>query len=129
MLYISPLFKLEGLKNSFGYADDVAIPEISPTLEANSEKISTAIDQALSWSIQEGIKFDPAKSELIHFSRKHRDKERSPQVQTSHFTITENSRPYIKWLGIHFDRKLTFRHHAQVQATKALKVANALRCI
>ncbi|KAI0990932.1 hypothetical protein K3495_g17255, partial [Podosphaera aphanis] len=30
MLYTSPLYKLEGLRNAFGYADDVAIMESSP---------------------------------------------------------------------------------------------------
>lgn len=129
MLYTSPLYKLEGLKNAFGYADDVAILESSPSLEENSLKIRSAVNQALSWGEEEGLKFDPSKSELLHFSRKHRDKGSSPQVSTNSFSISENiERPYLKWLGINFDKKLTFKYHVQIQAAKALKVANALRC-
>lgn len=129
MLYISPLFKLDRLKKTFGYADDVAILEISPTLEENSRKIGEAINQALTWGRTEGITFEPGKSELPHFSRKHCDKTNHPPIFTDEFTIFENQRnPSLKWLGIHFDRKLTFKHHVSVQAYKALKVPNALRC-
>lgn len=129
MLYTSLLYKLEGLRNAFGYADDVAIMESSPSLEENSPKIRSAVNQALSWGEEEGLKFDPSKSELLHFSRKHRDKGRSPQVSTNSFSISENTeRPYLKWLGINFDKKITFKYHLQIQAAKALKVANALCC-
>lgn len=70
MLYIAPLFKLEGLKTAFGYADDFAIPIISPSLNENTEKIRIAINQAVRWGETEGVTFDPCKSELLHFSRK-----------------------------------------------------------
>ncbi|KAI0998724.1 hypothetical protein K3495_g9477 [Podosphaera aphanis] len=102
--------------------------ETSTSLKVNSLKISSAVSQALSWGEEEGLKFDPSKSELLHFSRKHRDKGRSPQVFTNSFSISENmERPYLKWLGINFDKKLTFKYHTQIQAAKALKVVNAFR--
>ena len=128
MLYISPLFHLKDLKKAFGYADDVAILETSPSLELNSIRIKEAINAALAWGKDEGVTFDPKKSELMHFSRRHKDKGNSPKVQTSNFTISENTNPpYLKWLGVHFDKKLTFKSHALIQAAKALNVANALR--
>lgn len=74
MLYISPLFRLKGLNKTFGYADDVALLQTSPTLEENSIKIQIAINNVLAWGNEEGITFDPSKSELMHFSRKHKDK-------------------------------------------------------
>ncbi|KAI0995332.1 hypothetical protein K3495_g12850, partial [Podosphaera aphanis] len=130
MLFIAPLFKLDGLKKAFGYADDVAALEVSPSLEENSIKLGIAINQALTWGSSEGINFDPVKSELIHFSRKRRDRNARPQVETTSFAISENSqKPYLRWLGINFDKKLTFKHHAQIQASKAIKVAHALRCL
>lgn len=130
MLYISPLFKLDKLEKSFEYADDVAILEISPTLETNSERIGKTINQALAWGRLEGLTIDPEKSKLLHFSRKHRDKIVSPPIVTNDFTITMNQKiPYLKWLGIYFDKILNFKQHACIQALKALKVANALRSI
>ncbi|KAI0994497.1 hypothetical protein K3495_g13685 [Podosphaera aphanis] len=88
MLYISPLFRLNGLQKAF------------------------------------------RKSELLHFSRKNRDKHLSPQVHTNDFNIMEDTqKPYLKWLGVHFDKKLTFKYHVKIQAAKALKITNALRGI
>ncbi|KAI1002862.1 hypothetical protein K3495_g5340 [Podosphaera aphanis] len=58
MLYIAPLFRLPALKKAFGYADDVAVLETSPSLEGNSSKLGLAINQALSWGSTEGITFE-----------------------------------------------------------------------
>lgn len=125
MIYIPPLFKQHGLKESFGYADDASILASFPSLEENSMKIAEADNKA--WGSIEGMIFDPGKSELMHFSRKRKDKEKNPQIHTNSFTIAKNmSRPYLKWLGVHFDKKLTFKQHASIQSVKALKVAKAL---
>ena len=130
MLYIAPIFRLGGLKNAFGYADDFAILETSRSLEENALKVRDSINLVLSWGDTEGVTFDPKKSELLHFSRKYRDKTNRPIIQTAKFPISENlQRLHLKWLGIHFDRKLTFKTHVQIQTAKALRVANALRCL
>jgi ribonuclease HI len=127
MLYISPLFFLDQLRDGFGYADDVASCKISPSLQENSIALSATLAQALEWGRLEGITFDPVKSELLHFSRKHADKNNSPSIEFGSFTVSESiERPYLKWLGVLFDRKLTFKHHALTQASKALKTARAL---
>ncbi|KAI0998687.1 hypothetical protein K3495_g9508 [Podosphaera aphanis] len=84
----------------------------------------------LSVGTKEGVTLDPRKSELLHFSRKNRDKNLNPQVHTNDFNTTEDTqKPYLKWLGVHFDKKLTFKYHVKIQAAKALKIANALRGI
>ncbi|KAI1003832.1 hypothetical protein K3495_g4377 [Podosphaera aphanis] len=112
MLHIAPLFKLDGLKKAFGYADDVAVLEISPSLQGNATKLENSINQALAWDSSEGVTFDPMKSELLHFTRKHKDKNLLPQVETTNFTISESAqKPYLKWLGINFDKMLTFKRH------------------
>ncbi|KAI0999011.1 hypothetical protein K3495_g9182 [Podosphaera aphanis] len=130
MLYIAPLFKLDGLKKAFGYADDVAVLEISPSLQGNATKLENSINQALAWGSSEGVTFDPMKSELLHFTRKHKDKNLLPQEETTNLTISETAqKPYLKWLGINFDKKLTFKRHVQIQASKALKVTHTLRCL
>ncbi|KAI1007801.1 hypothetical protein K3495_g427 [Podosphaera aphanis] len=113
MIFIAPLFIRTALKNDFGYADDVAVLRISPTL---GENLSTT--------------FDPSKSGLLHFSYKQRDKDLRPPAETNSFAISEDPlKPYLTWHGVHFDKKLTFKHHAKIQSTKALKVTHALRCL
>ncbi|POS86606.1 hypothetical protein EPUL_001631 [Erysiphe pulchra] len=57
------------------------------------------------------------------------DKDKNPPVITDQFPITVHlGKPYLKRLGIHFDRELKFKHYVCIQASKALKVANTLRC-
>ncbi|KAI0997973.1 hypothetical protein K3495_g10217 [Podosphaera aphanis] len=130
MLYIAPLFKLDGLKKAFGCADNVAVLEVSPSLQENATKLENAINQALAWGSSEGVTFDPSKSELLHFTRKHKDKDSRPPVETTNFTIIESvQKPYLKWLGINFDIKLMFKRHVQIQASKAFSVAHALCCL
>lgn len=127
MLYISPLLLLGKPKLRFGYADDVALLQISPSLEENATALSQDLCEALDWGMAEGITFDADKSELIHFSRRQRDKLNSPPIAAGSFTISENmSMPYIRWLGVLFDRKLTFKYHVKTQAAKAVKVSKAL---
>jgi hypothetical protein len=117
MLYIAPLFFLDDPCEYFGYADDAAKLEISTSLSENAQKLSACLEQALEWGKEEGITFDPDKSELIHFSRKIADQQISPPVVTSTLTVTEcTPNPQIRWLGV-----ISYN-----QATKALKIGQAL---
>ncbi|KAI1000568.1 hypothetical protein K3495_g7626 [Podosphaera aphanis] len=87
------------------------------------------LQEALNWGREEGITFDPGKYELLHFSRRRADQDPrlTPHVTTGLITISENlSHPYTSWLGILFDKKLSFKWHVRSLASKALKVSNAL---
>jgi ribonuclease HI len=130
MLYLAPLFRLGSAKARFGYADDAAILATSPSLEANCRSLSTSLQEALDWGTTEGITFAPDKYELIHFSRRQDDQDPSctPDVTAGPITVSENTkRPYLRWLGVLFDKKLSFKYHVGETTSKALIVANALR--
>ena len=132
MLYLAPLFHMGTPKARFGYADDVALLATSPSLHTNAKTLSDLLQEALNWGSTEGITFDPAKSELMHFSRRRADQDPSttPSVAAGPIQVLEGStRPYLRWLGIMFDKKLTFKWHAKEMASKALIVANALRSL
>jgi len=129
MLYLAPLFYLGILRNRFGYADDVALLATSPSIVTNSTALSESLQEALDWGATEGITFDPDKSELLYFSRRRPDQDptTTPSVVTSSILVTEGTaRPYLRWLGILFDKKLSFKWHAKEMAAKAMTVANAL---
>ena len=116
-------------KARFGYADDVGLLVISPSLDTNSRSLSDLSQEALNWGSTEGITFDPAKSELMHFSRRRADKNptTTPSVAAGPIQVSEGStRLYLRWLGV---LKLTFKWHAKEMASKALIVANARRSL
>ena len=132
MLYLAPLFRLGSQKDRFGYADDAAILAISPSLETNCQSLSNSLQEALDWGDAEGITFAPDKYELIHFSRRRADQDPNctPTVSAGPVTVSENTtRPYLRWLGVLFDKKLTFTWHLKEMTSKALVVANALRSL
>ncbi|KAI0992726.1 hypothetical protein K3495_g15459, partial [Podosphaera aphanis] len=108
MLYIAPLFKMGSISRRFGYADDVAILEIRKSLQENCISLTEALKEALTWGQEEGITFDPNKTELQHFSRRRADKDpaSTPRISYKEFTIAEDTtRPYTRWLGVYFDKK------------------------
>jgi hypothetical protein len=126
MLYIAPLFWLSSPRARFGYADDVALLAISPDLPCNYNKLQTDLEEILDWGQKEGITFDPSKSKLLHFTRKTKlDYGSLPGVTAGIHTVRSATDP-IRWLGVYFDRKLSFRHYVTVLAQKALCTSRAL---
>jgi hypothetical protein len=132
MFYLSPLFRLGRPKARFGYVDDAVILAISPSLETNCQSLSKSLQEALDWGSAEGITFMPDKYELIHFTRRMTDQDPSctPLVSAGQVIVFENiTRPYLRWLGVLFDKKLSFKYHVKNLASKALTTANALRSL
>lgn len=129
MLYIAPLFTMGTSGTKFGYADDIAILRTSSTLYANAELLSQELQEILEWGRQEGVTFDHGKTELLHFSHRQDDQDAgtTPSVTSGPITVTESQRlPYTRWLGVLFDKKLSFKWHARATTEKALKVGHAL---
>ncbi|EDN94233.1 hypothetical protein SS1G_10106 [Sclerotinia sclerotiorum 1980 UF-70] len=128
MLYIAPLFWMGKPQSRFGYADDIAILATSDSLQTNCDSLQMDMQETLEWGKTEGITFDPKKSELIHFYKGHRTLTDTPAIHTESTNIKVKPGP-LRWLGVHFDRKLCFKPHVQILAAKALKGANALRSL
>jgi ribonuclease HI len=135
MLYIQPLFYL-GLakrrKRKFGYADDICLLATSKTLEENCTALSTDCQELFDWAKEEGLTFDMDKSELLHLTR--RRKLGNPPIQipttTPETTISPlDPKKALKWLGVHFDRKLTFKTHTKLWAAKAQTVAMSIKAL
>ena len=87
----------------------------------------------LQWGHQNGVSFAPLKSELIHFSR--RQQADNPHLQCllpsqpDFLVFPAPSTSAIRWLGIWFDRRLTFKLHVSKAKAKALSAAGALHAL
>ena len=129
MLYIAPMLWLGNPVRRFGYADDIALVAISTDFQSNCNQLQSDLQEALSWGDSVGITFDPAKSELLHFSRgREADNRPLPGVNAGTYSVSEKPGP-LRWLGVHFDRKLSFKQHVQILSSKALVVGNALKSL
>lgn len=138
MLYMQPLFTMKpaaGALRRRGYADDGRITASSPSLEQNCQILEQELKDVMEWCHLEQVPLDLTKSELMHFSRK-RDSSNPPVPfpqgagageETHLHPVPANST--IRWLGIHFDRALSFRQHVEKMAAKGRKVACALRML
>jgi exonuclease III len=130
MLHISPIFFLPGanVTNRYGYADDIALRVTGLSAEENTARLAQSMQDILDWGALEGITIDHDKSKLIHFARGRTVP--TATIQLPDITISPVKKgKTMEWLGVLFDRKLTFQDHTKRAAGKALAVANAIRAL
>ncbi|KAH8193506.1 hypothetical protein TruAng_012328 [Truncatella angustata] len=126
MLYTEPICgKLGTRRRRFGYADDIGILNVGTTLQETAAEATEQLIELVDWGQDNGVEFDPAKTEIMHFSRK-RDTN-NPIV--THGTTRKMAEPSMRWLGVFLDRKLTFRDHVKHWTGKASRVANHIRSL
>jgi hypothetical protein len=87
----------------------------------------------LQWGEENKVAFAPEKLEAIHITRQ-QDDAAPPIVVNDTLTIQpittaekEGQQPALRWLGVCFDGKLTFRRHVAVRAAKARAVSQHIR--
>jgi hypothetical protein len=132
MLYMAPLFTAERARGAIpraGYADDGRLGACSPSLARNVKILEEELRRTVEWCSANALSLDMAKSELLHFTRA-RSQENPPVCAPHAVTPVPLSKAAsLKWLGVHFDRKLTFRPHVLAMAAKATCAARALRML
>ncbi|KAG0155525.1 hypothetical protein PDIDSM_1102 [Penicillium digitatum] len=116
----------------FGYADDLALYRASHDLTQNVRLLAKDVQSILAWGEYNKVAFAPEKLEMIHITR-HRGDESPSIVVNDRLTIDPvqakkpGYAPTLRWLGVFFDRKLTWRSHILARAGKARAVAQHIR--
>ncbi|KID81125.1 ATP-dependent DNA helicase PIF1 [Metarhizium guizhouense ARSEF 977] len=126
LLYTEPIYRLSNPKGRFGYADDTAILRTGNSLEETAEKASLQIQELVTWEAENGITFDPQKTEVMHFSPSRRVSNPIPSIRHD----ADEKRPEslaLRWLGIWLDRRLTFQTHVEKLTAKAQAVVFHLK--
>ncbi len=112
----------------FMYVDDGKLYVSSESLEKNVEILKTAYEEANIWMKRVGLAPDVSKRELMHYTRRKRDKT-SPHIEfTDDDGVTRKvlAEGTVKWLGVYFDRKLLFNEHVKNMAAKAEKAVSGM---
>jgi hypothetical protein len=118
----------------FGYADDICLYRASHSMDSNVELLASDLRQIKAWGEANKVTFAPEKQEMIHLTRQ-RSSYAPPCVVDEQLTIYpilpggEHSQPALRWLGVWFDRRLTFRRHVATRTAKAAKVAYHIRSL
>ena len=120
---ISPILFLIYIRNiladnqayQLSYIDDFSLSVTSSSAKKNCRQIKEVVDKLFAAATQQGAQFDPGKTELIHFSTKR--EVITEGVKIANLTITPS--PVVRWLGIYFDSKLTFKPHIEKKVNSA----------
>ncbi|KAF7880282.1 hypothetical protein EAF00_012029 [Botryotinia globosa] len=112
-LYLAELLN-QDTKHRFGYADDIDLYHTSKNLSTNVRILQKTVRRILRWGEENKVFFAPEKFELLHISRR-RDTANpalriNPNwaVAPTPLGIPGGAQLTLRWLGILFDRHLTF---------------------
>ena len=114
--------------NIIMYVDDGKIYVSSLSLYTNVILLRLAYEEVAAWLKSAGLAPDLAKREIMHYSRR-KKYDCSPPITLLDPDGTEKTlvpEKTVRWLGIHFDRKLLFNHHTKITATRGENAVNAL---
>jgi hypothetical protein len=136
LLYLHPLFDTLNTLHpniwSPSYIDDVALVTQGETREGTARVVEAVARTAFEWARNNAVAFDDAKSEIVHFHRTRWDiitedmKIRLPNGTIVAPGIRGGKQDVVQWIGILFDRKLSFTYHVCTKMTATSGAFNAL---
>jgi hypothetical protein len=139
LLYLRPLFDSIQLHYpsiwSPSYIDDVALVAQGKTREGNSRALELAARTTFQWAWDNAVAFNDAKSEMIHFHHSRWDIViEETKIRLPHGTVVEpgtrgGKSDVVRWIGIFFDRKPTFKYHVTTKVAAATCMFNALHSL
>ena len=122
LIYISQMFKSNAKKlvsvRLISYIDDIAIIVSSKTIRQNCRLLQNAAIELIKWGENHYIEFDMTKTELIHFGHAKRLLKYPVKIMQN----TVFPKEIVKWLGIWFDRKLSFKTHVEKRIASATRI-------
>ena len=100
------------------YVDDFRIFYKSKTMENIELRLQRSLDKVETWATENGLKFSKTKTQNVHFCQL-RGLHPDPvlKIYGSSIPVVENA----KFLGLLFDKKLTFIPHIKALKAKCLK--------
>lgn len=104
------------------YADDLIIYHTGKNNAMAKHLLQKTINMLEKWTHRTGFKFSPSKTKIIHFSKRQAQKNIDITLNN---TIIEQVN-YIKYLGLTFDRKLTWKEHIRQLKNNCLKKKHGL---
>lgn len=108
------------------YVDDFVMFYKSKNMETIEQKLQQCLNKLEDWANENGFKFSKIKTQCVHFCQLrglHPDPNLT--IYGSQIPVVEE----VKFLGLIFDKKLTFIPHINYLRTKCLKALNILKVL
>lgn len=105
------------------YADDCALWHSSRNVQFSAGRIQVALDSVHRWALRWGFKFSVAKCVGVVFTRR-------LNIPNLHITLDNEPIPFqnsVKFLGLHFDRRLNWKCHVDYLINSCSKKLNVLK--
>ena len=112
LIYIRDLFKLANI-NFRSFLDDISLTTSSNSLKKNIKTLEREVKDIFNLGEKNTISFDIDKTELIHFD----NSKNKPSLKLPNGAIVLPSK-VVKWLGIYYNEKLSFKEHIAFRASK-----------
>ena len=113
LIYVRDIWQNRALQIS--YIDDFTVAVSSTSARKNCRTLESIANDLFQKATEKGAQFEPSKTELIHFHT--RRKEESEGVVISGHEIKPKG--LVRWLGIWFDSKLSFKQHVEKKINSA----------
>ena len=115
LIYIRELLESTATFN-LSYMDDLALSVSSTSLRKNVQTLEREVARLFDRASSSAIVFDSAKTELIHFTASKKASEATLALPDGSIVKPKTT---VKWLGIYFDNRLSFKEHVSTQTAKA----------
>ncbi|XP_063975107.1 uncharacterized protein LOC135161459 [Diachasmimorpha longicaudata] len=93
------------------YADDVALLVTSRDASMLHGKMQKALDYVQHWCTSKGLRVNPGKTEMVHFTSRRRAAVKAPSI----YNTVQNFSTEVNYLGIWLDKKLSWKKHIAMQ--------------
>ena len=93
---------------AIGFADDASLSKTGKVLEQILNDLQQGIDLALEWGQKHGLRFHPAKTEVLHCNNKHLVE---PPFQLTMGGVPPRYKQQARYLGVTLDHKLSWKPH------------------
>ena len=113
LIYIRDLFKLANI-NFRSFLDDISLTTSSNSLKKNIKTLEREVKDIFNLGEKNTISFDIDKTKLIHFD----NSKNKPSLKLPNGAIVLPSK-VVKWLGMYYNEKLSFKEHIAFRASKA----------
>jgi ribonuclease HI/exonuclease III len=127
MLFMAPLYRRGA--HLRGYADDGLVIVAGRLPRDNIARLQRELYEIKAWCNTNGLELDMGKAGLIHITRGRTADNPSVPLPDGGQLDAKEPKKALKWLGVRFDRKLTYKAHVKEACCKASKVANGLRIL